>query len=199
MILIRWYWSMQICAVMFYRAQFFQQSKTVRARRSGQKKHLIVGRPWQTCAVGMVRQFQETENGNRWILVLTDHFTCWCDALPTPNAKAETVARILDERVFSYFGIPENLHSDQGKNFDSDLIKECSRIWGTLKVRTTPYAPTANGVCEIGNKVIGASLRALLFEHEHKQWDRLLPQIMRTVRSSPHETTGELHGDGKRS
>ena len=96
----------------------------------------------------MVGPFQETEDGKRWILVLTDHFTCWCDALPTPNAKAETVARILDERVFSYFGIPENLHSDQGKNFDRDLIKECSRM------RTTPYAPTANGVCERGNTVI---------------------------------------------
>ena len=39
--------------------------------------------------------------------------------------------------------------------------------------------------------VIGASLRALLLEYEHKQRDRLLPQVMRTVRSSPHETTGE--------
>ena len=96
---------MQMCAVMFYRAQFFQQSKTVRARRSGQKKHLIVGRPWQTCAVGMVRQFQETENGNRWILVLTDHFACWCVAPSTPDANTEAVARILDEGVFSYFGI----------------------------------------------------------------------------------------------
>ena len=62
---------------------------------------------------------------------------------------------------------------------------------GTHKVRTTPYAPTDNGVCERGNKVIGASLRALLLEYDNEQWDRLLGQILGTVRSSPHETTGE--------
>ena len=56
---------------------------------------------------------------------------------------------------------------------------------------TAPYAPTDNGVCERGNKVIGVSLRTLLLEYDNEQWDRLLAQILSTVRSSPHETTGE--------
>lgn len=62
---------------------------------------------------------------------------------------------------------------------------------GTHKVKTTLYAPTDNGVCQRGNKVIGASLRALLSEYDNEQCDRLLAHILSTVRSSPRGTTGE--------
>ena len=115
--------------------------------------------------------------------MLIDHFACWCVASSMPDANTEAVARILWDT--------ENLHPDQGKIFESDVSKECSRIWGTHKVRTTLYATTDNGVCERGKKVVGASLKALLLEYDNEQWDRLLAQILSTVRSRPHETTGE--------
>jgi len=55
--------------------------------------------------------------GNSWILVLTDHFTRWADALAIPDASAPTVARVLDQHVFCYFGLPEQIQPDQGLNF----------------------------------------------------------------------------------
>lgn len=168
-----------------------QQAKTVKTKSSGQKQHLYVGRPWQQCAVDLVGPFQETTRGNSWILVIADHFTRWCDGIPLPDATAATVATALDERIFSYLGVPEVIHTDQGSQFQSDLFEACCKLWGSKKTRTAPYTPTGNSVVERGNKVIGASLRALILDHQHQEWDLLLPQIMRTVRATPHTTTGE--------
>jgi len=72
---------------------------------------------WQVVAVDLVGPMPLTHRGNSWILVLTDHFTRWADALAIPDASAPTVARVLDQHVFCYFGLPEQIHSDQDAQF----------------------------------------------------------------------------------
>ncbi|XP_067949612.1 uncharacterized protein [Watersipora subatra] len=61
--------------------------------------------------------------GEQWILVLTDHFTRWQDALTLPDATAPVVANALDEGVFCYLGLPEQIHTDQGAQFESQLTE----------------------------------------------------------------------------
>ena len=87
--------------------------------------------------------------------------------------------------------MPERIHSDQGAQFESHLMKELCTIWGTEKSHTTPYHPEGNGVVERGNRDLGDSLRSLLLEADEQEWDLLLPQIMRSIRASPHHSTGE--------
>lgn len=81
-------------------------------------RRLYAGRPWQRIAIDLVGPMPITPLGNRWILVFTDHFTRWQDALPLPDTSAPTVATTLEERVFCYFDIPEIIHSDQGAQFE---------------------------------------------------------------------------------
>jgi len=133
----------------------------------------------------------ETHRGNKWILVLTDHFTRWQDALALPDATAPVVASALDERVFCYLGLPEQIHTDQGAQFESQLMAELCLLWNVEKTRTTPYHPQANGVVERNNRLLGDSLRAMLLNRGQDEWDLLLPQIMRAFRGTPHSTTGE--------
>ena len=92
-------------------------------------RRLYAGRPWQVVAVDLVGPMPETPRGNRWILVLTDHFTRWQDALAIADATAPTVASVLDERVFCYLGLPERIHSDQGAQFQSQLMQELCQLW----------------------------------------------------------------------
>jgi len=82
------------------------------------RRRLYAGRPWQVVAVDLVGPMPPTLRGNSWILVLTDHFTRWADALAIPDASAPTVARVLDQHVFCCFGLPEQIHSVQGLNFN---------------------------------------------------------------------------------
>uniref|UniRef100_A0A3B1ISM8 Gypsy retrotransposon integrase-like protein 1 n=1 Tax=Astyanax mexicanus TaxID=7994 RepID=A0A3B1ISM8_ASTMX len=80
------------------------------------------------------------------VLVITDYFTKYAVAVPTPNQKARTVAKCLWENFIVHYGIPERLHSDQGPDFESKTIKELCDVIGTRKVRTTPYHPRGNPV-----------------------------------------------------
>ena len=56
--------------------------------------------------------------------VIGDYFSRWMEALPVPNQEASTVAEKLVDEVFLRFSPPEQLHSDQGRQFESNLVME---------------------------------------------------------------------------
>lgn len=62
--------------------------------------------------------------------MITDHFTKFVVAVPTPNQKARTVAKCLWENFMVYYGIPEKLRSNQGPDFESCTIKELCQLAG---------------------------------------------------------------------
>ncbi len=64
------------------------------------------------------------------VLVVTDHFTRYAQAYPAKDQKAVTVAKILLEKFFVYYGLPAHIHSDQGRDFESNLIKELLGMLG---------------------------------------------------------------------
>ena len=101
-----------------------QAAKQGGNKAAGGRQRLFAGRPWQKVAVDLVGPMPETSRGNKWILVLMDHFTRWQDAIPLTEATAPVVASTLDERVFCYLGLPEQLHTDQGAQFESQLLAE---------------------------------------------------------------------------
>ena len=53
-----------------------------------------------------------------------------------------------------YYGIPEKILSDEGRNFASSLIAELCKLTGVKKLRTTPYRPQTNGQCEKFNSTL---------------------------------------------
>ena len=190
---LTWYWVGMTADIRrtIRTCEVCQKAKSGGTRSAGGQQRLYAGRPWQKVAVDLVGPLPETQARNRWILVLTDHFTRWQDALPLPDATAPVVAATLDERVFCYFGLPEQIHSDQGAQFESQLMEELCGLWKVDKTHTTPYHPQSNGIVERNNRVLGDSLRALLLRRGQEEWDLLLAQVMRAFRGTPHSATGE--------
>ena len=190
---LNWYWPGMSADVRRYvnQCEVCQKAKSGGLQPAQGRRRLFAGRPWQKLAVDLVGPLPETERGNRWILVIADHFTKWQDAFPLPDATAPTIATVLEERVFCYFGLPEQLHSDQGAQFEGDLMVELCDLWGIRKSRTSPYHPQGNGVVERGNRTLGDALRTLLLTKSQVDWDKMLPQIMRAFRATPHSSTGE--------
>ena len=52
-----------------------------------------------------------TVRGNRYVLVVGDHFTKWMEAYPMPNMEAGTVANVFVHHFVTRFGVPDVLHS----------------------------------------------------------------------------------------
>ena len=132
---LHWYWPGMTRDVrkIIQTCEKCQAGKTGGTQASTSRQRLHAGRPWQQVAIDLVGPFPETQRGNKWILVLTDHFTRWQDALPLADATAPSVATILDERVFCYLGLPEEIHSDQGVQFESTLMHELCALWGSVR------------------------------------------------------------------
>ena len=126
---------------MIGQCEICQRAKTGGLQPAQGRRRMFTGRAWQKLAVDLVGPLLETSRGNKWILVISDHFTRWQDALALPDATAPTVATALEEHVFCYFGLPEQIHLDQGAQFEGELMVELCDIWGVKKTRTSPYHP----------------------------------------------------------
>ena len=143
-------------------------------------------RPLQRIAMDILGPLPCTERGNRYILVVGDYFTKWKEAYPMKNMEATTVARILVQEFICRFGIPESLHTDQGRNFESDLIKEVCKLLDIKKTRTSAYHPQSDGMIE--RTLLNMLSTAL--EKNQSEWDSQLPVLMLAYRTSMQETTG---------
>lgn len=75
----------------------------------------------------------ESLGGNSYVLVVADYFSRWVEAFPIPNQEATTVARKLADKVFCRYSPPEQLHSDQGRQFESILLAEVCGLLGIPK------------------------------------------------------------------
>ena len=78
-----------------------------------------VREPMERVAIDVLGPLPETDSGNKYILIAMDYFSKWPEAYALPNQEAVTVANVLVSQFFSRFGVPAELHSDQGRNFES--------------------------------------------------------------------------------
>ena len=91
-------------------------------------------------------------------MVIGDYFSRWMEAFPIPNQEASTVADNLVDEVFLRYSAPEQLHSDQGRQFESHLMTEICKLLQIKKTRTTPYHTQINGLVERFNRTLLAML-----------------------------------------
>ena len=152
-------------------------------------KQYISGAPMERLAIDILGPLPVSDSGNKYLLVIGDYFTKWTEAIPIPNQEAKTVADALVTQVITRFGVPESIHSDQGRNFESKLFAEVCRLLGIKKTRTTPYRPQSDGMVERFNRTIEDQLAKYVEEHQ-KDWDRHVPYLMMAYRTATHQSTG---------
>ena len=174
---------------------FVRSCDTCRQRRGiGERKraplqNYVVGVPFERVAIDVMGPLPRSAAGNKFIVVVVDYFTKWPEAFAVPDQKAETVAEGFVRHVVSRFGVPREIHTDQGTNFESNVFEEVLRILGITRTRTTPMHPQGNGLVERFNRTLW-QLLAKLVGREQTQWDRHLPMALLAYRATEHATTG---------
>ncbi|KAJ8348856.1 hypothetical protein SKAU_G00274450 [Synaphobranchus kaupii] len=155
--------------------------------RAPLQQHLV-GAPMERVGVDILGPFPVTDSGNRYILVAMDYFTKWPEAFAIPDQSAATTAERLVEEMFTRFGAPAELHSDQGRNFESQLMAEVCKRLGVTKTRTTPLHPQSDGLVKRFNRTLATQLAILASQHQ-RDWDRHLPLILWAYRSAVQESS----------
>jgi len=110
--------------------------------------------PFERLQMDILGPFPVSSLGNRYLLVITDCFTKWLEDFAITNFRTKIVAEILVDQVISRFGVPLELHTDQGRNFDLQLFLELSLLLGIKKTRTTPFHLQSNGIVERQHQTI---------------------------------------------
>lgn len=123
------------------------------------------------------------------VLVVTDHFTRYAQAYTTKDQRASTVAKVLVEKVFVHYGLPARIHSGQGRDFESCLIKELLELLGIKKSRTTPYHPKGDTQPERFNRTL-LSMLGTLIPGEKRKWSQHISLLVHAYNCTRNDATG---------
>lgn len=151
-------------------------------------RHLLSFRPLERLAIDFMK-LDKGKGNMEDVLVMTDSFTKFAMAVPCRDQKASTVARTLRDRRFVHYGVPVELHSDHGRNFESAVIQELCKLYCIHKTRTTSYHPQGNAQTERFNKTLCGLVRSL-DRKKRREWPELLPHLVFIYNSTPHSVTG---------
>ena len=122
-----------------------------------------------------------------YALVIIDNFTRFDVLVALPDKKEETIAKALVEMVFSIFGPPETLHSDQGPYFENKDVKQLHDVFGCKKTKTTPYRPQGNSVREHMCSTLH-TMRLMYSNSLQNNWAEVLTFIQ-LAQNTPFSTT----------
>ena len=150
---------------------------------------MLVGAPLDRLGTDFLGLLPLTSRGNCFILVVTDYFTKWVEIFVVPDQTAVTTAEVILNEVIARFGCPYEIHSDQGRNYESTIFTELCRFLEVRKTRTSPGNPKCNGQTERFNKTLVRMIKAYL-KGQDREWDRNLGCLAAAYRSSQHESTG---------
>jgi len=86
------------------------------------------------------------------------------------------VANKLIDDTFCHFGVPEQLHTDMGAQFESALVKEVSKLLDIKKTHTTAYHPQGDDLVKRLNRTIIAMLATMTDEYG-EDWETHLAKV----------------------
>ena len=122
------------------------------------------------------------------VLVITDHFTRYAQAFPSKTQTALATVKLLWNNFILHYGFPSKIITDQGRNFESELIENLCQLAGVQKLRTSPYHPKTNGQCERFNGTLLNMLGTLT--PEQKDWKSHVPALVHAYTCTRNAATG---------
>ncbi|WJZ89320.1 hypothetical protein VitviT2T_008546 [Vitis vinifera] len=107
--------------------------------------------------------------GNSYILVGVDYDSKWVEAIPCKQNDHRMVLKFLKENIFSRFGVPKAIISDEGAHFSNKPFEALLSKYGVKHKVATPYHPQTSGQVELANREIKNILMKVV-NSSRKDW-----------------------------
>jgi hypothetical protein len=150
---------------------------------------LEVPQPFSRWHLDFIGELPTTVRGNRWLLVAVDYATNWCCARAVPDATGEAIANFIYEELVLPFGCMNEILTDRGANFMSNVL---AHYLGRIKVKhvlTSAFHPRTNAKAERTNGILKQMLRKYVNGQIHR-WDDFVQVSVFACRVRKHRTTG---------
>ncbi|KAL4333445.1 hypothetical protein GQ457_07G007050 [Hibiscus cannabinus] len=121
--------------------------------------------------------------GNLYILLAVDYVSKWVEAVATTHNDAKTVQRFIKKNIFTRFGTPRVIISDEGRHFDNRSIAAALRKLGINHKLSTAYHPQTNGQAEVSNREIMSILEKVVNPNK-KDWSIRLDDALWAYRTA---------------
>ena len=144
---------------------------------------------WLTMGVDMIVDLPRTLTGFNAIIVFMCHLSKMVRLVPCDTKlTTEGFARIFLKEIFPHYGMPLNIVSDRGSQWNSEFFKAiCDKLGVRLNL-STAYHPQTNGLVERMNETVSAALRHFV-SADHKDWDESVPMIEFALNSMYHKSS----------
>ncbi|KAL4378213.1 hypothetical protein GQ457_02G026040 [Hibiscus cannabinus] len=124
-----------------------------------------------------------SSHGDLYILLAVDNVSKWVEAIATPWNDAQTVMKFLHKHIFTRFGVPRAIISDEGTHFDNKLIAKAAQRYGIRHKIATSYHSQTNGQAEVSNREIKKILDKVV-NTRRKDWSPKLDEALWAYRTS---------------
>ena len=125
---------------------------------------------------------------NQYILVMGEYLTSYVITAPMPDQTAESVKGTFVNNVVLIHGVPEKLLTDQGSNFQSELMNAQYKQYGINRLKTTAFRPQCDGMVERVNRTL-ADIIASYVSKDPTKWSAFLPSATFAY-NTVHASTG---------
>ncbi|XP_035235565.1 uncharacterized protein LOC118206694 [Anguilla anguilla] len=148
----------------------------------------VVGGAFERVLVDIVGPLPRTKSGNQYLLTIMCVATRFPEAIPLQKITAPVVVKAL-VKLFSLFGLPKAIQSDQGTNFMSNIFAQVLDQLAIKHFPSSAYHPESQGVLEQFHQTLKSMLRAYCLEFE-KDWDEGVHLMLFAVREVVQESLG---------
>lgn len=136
--------------------------------------------PWQRVHIDYAGPLED-----RMFLVVVDAHSKWPEVTVMKSTSAERTIEEL-RSIFSRFGLPTQLVSDNGPQLVSEEFRSFMEANGIQHIKSAPYHPATNGLAE---RFVQTMKQALKSSQGNGSLNRRLNTFLLTYRNTPHATT----------
>ncbi|XP_062118786.1 uncharacterized protein LOC133832462 [Humulus lupulus] len=110
-------------------------------------------------------------------MLVVDYVSKWVEAATTPTNDGKVIINFLHKNIFTRFGTPQAILSDEGSHFCNKSFDALCARYGIRHKATLAYHPESNGQAEISNREVKSILEKMM-NNSQKDWSKKLDDAL---------------------